>query len=166
MGIGGQTAGQLIFWDASGAVAVAVLRRPQSLGGALFLIITAGVFPLAREGFFASGSMFQGTLLIQAALFAAVWAVAWSTLTGDIGPAQQEMQETTGANGVSRRSALRSVAGTGLPRVSPSSAGGWRRHLPLVMLWRSARPRRKSRRALKRVDRPAELARPPASGGG
>jgi hypothetical protein len=50
--------------------------------GALFLIITAGVFPLAREGFFASGSMFQGTLLIQAALFAAVWAVAWSTLTG------------------------------------------------------------------------------------
>jgi ABC-type Fe3+ transport system permease subunit len=32
----------------------------------LFLIIAAGIFPLAREGFFAAGSVNQGALLAQA----------------------------------------------------------------------------------------------------
>src|SRR5918997_6329877 len=70
----GQTAGQLIFLGRFGRGRTGHLAAAAIVGGVLFLIITAGVFPLAREGFFAAGSMFQGTLLAQAALFAAVWA--------------------------------------------------------------------------------------------
>ena len=110
----GQTAGQLIHLSRLATGHIGRLGGAAIVGALLFVIITAGVFPLAREGFFAAGSQFQGTLLAQAALFATVWAVAWSTLSVAPGPAQQTTQETTAAESISRRSALQSVAAAGL----------------------------------------------------
>jgi DMSO/TMAO reductase YedYZ molybdopterin-dependent catalytic subunit len=110
----GQTAGQLIHLGRFAASRHVRLGSAVFVGVLLFLIITAGVFPLAREGFFAADSAFQGTLLAQAALFSAVWAVAWSAFGIAPGSARQTTPETTAGESVTRRSALRSVAATGL----------------------------------------------------
>ena len=85
------------------------------MAAVLFLIIVAGIFPLAREGFFAAGSVNQGTLLAQAGLFAAVWAVAWTALGGAPVSAPQTVVTPSAADeSISRRSALQSVAAAGL----------------------------------------------------
>ncbi len=76
----GQTAGQLAVLGRLTADRHVRLGMAALVGVLLFLVIAVGVFPLAREGLFAGGSAFQGTLLVQAALFAAVWAVAWTAL--------------------------------------------------------------------------------------
>ena len=110
----GQTAGQLAGLGRLDAVRNVRFGTAALVGVLLFLVITAGVFPLAREGFFAAGSAFQGTLLTQAALFSAVWAVAWSALGMRPAPALRTTQETTAVESLSRRSALRSVAAAGL----------------------------------------------------
>src|SRR5215216_7599112 len=111
----GQTAGQLVRFGRFGTGVTGRLSAGIVMGAALFLIIAAGIFPLAREGFFAAGSVNQGTLLVQAALFAAVWAVAWTA----IGGAPLLVPQTVAAPAatdvsMSRRSALRSVAAAGL----------------------------------------------------
>src|SRR5215216_5480088 len=108
----GQIAGQLVRF---GTGVTGRLSAGIVMGAVLFLIIAAGIFPLAREGFFAAGSVNQGTQLVQAALFAAVWAVAWTA----IGGAPLLVPQTVAAPAatdvsMSRRSALRSVAAAGL----------------------------------------------------
>ena len=81
----------------------------------LFLVITAGVFPIAREGMFAAGGTRQGLLLAQAALFAAGWAVVWAALTGSSMAVKAQPTPVVAApEAVSRRSALRGVAAAGL----------------------------------------------------
>jgi DMSO/TMAO reductase YedYZ molybdopterin-dependent catalytic subunit len=79
----------------------------------LFLIIAAGIYPLAREGFFATGSPYQGALLAQAVLFVVGWAVVWAGLA--TAPAGTDVvPDEAGADAVSRRSALRGIAAAGL----------------------------------------------------
>ncbi len=82
------------------------------MAGVLFLIIAAGIYPLAREGFFAAASPNQGILLAQAALFAAGWAVAWAALATL--PATAATPEREDSDQVTRRSALRGIAAAGL----------------------------------------------------
>ncbi|MDF3015410.1 MAG: molybdopterin-binding oxidoreductase [Thermomicrobiales bacterium] len=84
------------------------------MAAVLFLIIAVGIFPLAREGVFAAGSVNQGTLLAQGILFAAVWAVAWAALGGVPVPSLETAAVPAAAESISRRSALRSVAAGGL----------------------------------------------------
>ena len=85
------------------------------MAAVLFLVIAAGIFPLARQGFFAAGSVYQATLLAQAALFAAAWAVAWAAGGRAPIPAPETAAVPSAADeSISRRSALRSVAGAGL----------------------------------------------------
>jgi len=83
------------------------------MGGILFLFITAAVLPVAREGLFGAGSAYQGALLVQAALFAAIWALAWTALRG-VQPAEGSAAGAVVDAGVSRRFALRSMATAGL----------------------------------------------------
>jgi DMSO/TMAO reductase YedYZ molybdopterin-dependent catalytic subunit len=110
----GQIAGQLVRWGRSETGVAGRFSAAIIMGAVLFLIITAGIFPVAREGFFAAGSVNQGALLAQAALFAAVWAVAWVAV-GATPVLVPEMVTTPAADeSVSRRSALRSVAAAGL----------------------------------------------------
>src|SRR5215212_2990604 len=78
----GQTAGQLVRSGRLGTGARGRLSAAIIMAVVLFLIIAAGVFPLAREGIFAAGSGDQGTLLAQAAVFAAIWAIAWTAVGG------------------------------------------------------------------------------------
>jgi DMSO/TMAO reductase YedYZ molybdopterin-dependent catalytic subunit len=107
----GQTAGQLVRVGRFGTGAKGQLSAGIIMGAVLFLIIAVGVFPLAREGFFAAGSVNQGTLLVQAALFAAVWAVVWTAISGASLPAPEMVAAPAAADAsVSRRSAIRSVA--------------------------------------------------------
>jgi DMSO/TMAO reductase YedYZ molybdopterin-dependent catalytic subunit len=111
----GQTAGQLVRVGRFGTGAKGQLSAGIIMGAVLFLIIAVGVFPLAREGFFAAGSVNQGTLLVQAALFAAVWAVVWTAISGASLPAPEMVAAPAAADAsVSRRSAIRSVAAAGL----------------------------------------------------
>ncbi len=91
----------------------------------LFFFIAGLLMPLAREGFFAIGSAQQSAILLQAALFAAIWGLAWIVLSpspevvDDRAEGASNMTET-----VNRRSALRSVAGTGL--AAGIAVLGWR----------------------------------------
>src|SRR5919112_2996535 len=78
----GQIAGQFVRFGRLRTGVAGRLSAGFIMAAVLFLIITAGIFPLAREGFFAAGSANQGTLLAQAALFAAVWALAWVVIGG------------------------------------------------------------------------------------
>src|SRR5215208_1916014 len=78
----GQIAGQLVRFGRFGTGVTDRLSAGIVMGAVLFLIIAAGIFPLAREGFFAAGSANQVTLLAQAAIFSAVWAVAWAAIGG------------------------------------------------------------------------------------
>ena len=95
------------------------------MAGVLFLVITAGVYPLAREGFFAAGSPHQGVLLGQAALFAAVWALAWAALTVEpVGVAASRAPTAADPEHLSRRSALRGMATAGL--TAGVAVLGWR----------------------------------------
>src|SRR5215204_2690168 len=94
----GQTAGQLVRVGRFGTSAKGQLSAGIIMGAVLFLIIAAGVFPLAREGFFAAGSVNQGTLLVQAALFAAVWAVAWTAISGASLPAPETVAAPAAAD--------------------------------------------------------------------
>src|SRR5919106_1119605 len=68
----GQVAGQLVRFGRFGTGVTGRLSAAIVMAVMLFLIIVAGIFPLAREGFFAAGSVNQGTLLVQTVLFAAV----------------------------------------------------------------------------------------------
>jgi DMSO/TMAO reductase YedYZ molybdopterin-dependent catalytic subunit len=77
----------------------------------LFLVIAAGVFPLAREGMFALGSTYTLALLTQAFLFCVGWALAFVAFTGEqAAPAVSPASES----GVSRRAALQNVTAAGL----------------------------------------------------
>src|SRR4051795_9672692 len=58
----GQIAGQLIRLGRFGTGVTARISAGIIVAILLFLIITAGIFPLAREGFFAASSVNQGTL--------------------------------------------------------------------------------------------------------
>jgi DMSO/TMAO reductase YedYZ molybdopterin-dependent catalytic subunit len=111
----GQIAGQLVRFGRFGTGVTGRLSAGIVMAAVLFLIIAAGIFPLAREGFFAAGSVNQGTLLVQAALFAAVWALVWTAIGRAPLPAPEiAAAQTTADANISRRSALRSVAAAGL----------------------------------------------------
>jgi DMSO/TMAO reductase YedYZ molybdopterin-dependent catalytic subunit len=111
----GQTAGQLVRLGRFGTDVSGRLRAAVIMAAVLFLIIAAGIFPLAREGFFAAGSVNQVTLLVQAVLFAAGWALTWTVISGAPLPAPETGAALPPADErVSRRSALRSVAAAGL----------------------------------------------------
>ena len=60
----GQTAGQLVRLGRFGTATTGRLGAAIIVAVMLFLIIAAGIFPLAREGFFAASSANQGTLLV------------------------------------------------------------------------------------------------------
>jgi DMSO/TMAO reductase YedYZ molybdopterin-dependent catalytic subunit len=108
---GGGTRGRLL------AVAI--------VGVVLFAFIAGAVMPIAREGFFGAGSAYRGQLLLQAALFAAIWAVTWGALSGT--PRMASSAGTTGAASVetvSRRAALRTGASAVL--AAAVAVLGWR----------------------------------------
>lgn len=89
-------------------------RSALALGVAavLFLVLAAGVFPLAREGMFALQSQFTVVLLTQAVLFCLGWAFAFIAFTGE--QAAAPAAAPAGDSGISRRSALHNVAAAGL----------------------------------------------------
>ncbi len=89
----------------------------------LFLVIAAAIMPLAREGFFAAGSAHQVALLPQAALFAAIWGVAWKTLTRSPLTADEPRGVDQG-DAMTRRSALRGAAAAAL--TAGVAVLGWR----------------------------------------
>jgi DMSO/TMAO reductase YedYZ molybdopterin-dependent catalytic subunit len=121
----GQTAGQLVRLGRFRRGATSRLSIGIVMAVILFLIIAAGIFPLAREGFFAAGSVNQSTLLAQATLFAAAWAVVWTAVGGASVPAPETVPAPAAADAsISRRSALRTVATAGL--VAGIGYLGWR----------------------------------------
>src|SRR5215204_7479239 len=111
----GQIAGQLVRFGRFEMGVTGRFSAGMIMAAVLFLIIAAGIFPVAREGFFAVGSANQGTLLAQAVLFAAGWALAWSVIGGAPVPALETVEAPSAADAsISRRSALQSVAAAGL----------------------------------------------------
>src|SRR5262249_18437610 len=78
----------------------------------LFLVLAAGVFPLAREGMFALESQFRGALLMKAFLFCTGWALAFIAFSSE----QSDVAEggTSVETHMSRRAALHNVAAAGL----------------------------------------------------
>ncbi|MCA9877773.1 MAG: molybdopterin-dependent oxidoreductase [Thermomicrobiales bacterium] len=93
-----------------------------SVAGLLFLVLTAGVFPLAREGMFAVASQHQVALLAQAALFCLGWALTLTAATRDT--AVVAPVASPGEADLSRRTALHKLAAAGL---AIGVAGlGWR----------------------------------------
>ena len=87
----------------------------------LFLIITAVVLPLAREGFFGAASSYQSALLLQAALFVVIWGVAWAAIV----PAPVLAAAPAGeVEAVSRRSAVGTLAAAAL--AAGVAIFGWR----------------------------------------
>jgi DMSO/TMAO reductase YedYZ molybdopterin-dependent catalytic subunit len=119
----GQVAGRLPALGRRKPGAGARLGAAVVMGVVLFLVIVAGIFPIAREGFFAAASAYQGVLLLQAALFAGVWALAWAVLgvpaESVAAPFAEGARET-----VTRRSALRGAAAAGL--AAGVAVLGWR----------------------------------------
>src|SRR5215213_2449078 len=109
----GQIAGQLVRLGRFGTGVTGRFSAALIVAVVLFLIIAAGIFPLAREGFFAAGSVIQGTLLAQAVLFAAVWAVAWTAIGGAPLQAPETAAPAAADVSMSRRSAIGSVAAAG-----------------------------------------------------
>ena len=89
-------------------------RKAVTFGVAavLFLVLAAGVFPLAREGMFGLESQSRVALLTQAVLFCLGWALAFIALTGE--PATATVSSVSGSTQLSRRSALNNVAAAGL----------------------------------------------------
>jgi DMSO/TMAO reductase YedYZ molybdopterin-dependent catalytic subunit len=111
----GQIAGQLVRFGRFGMGVTGRFSAGMIMAAVLFLIIAAGIFPVAREGFFAVGSANQGTLLAQAVLFAAGWALAWSVIGGAPVPVPETGEApSTADESISRRSALQSLAAAGL----------------------------------------------------
>jgi DMSO/TMAO reductase YedYZ molybdopterin-dependent catalytic subunit len=111
----GEIAGQLVRLGRFGTGGTGRFSAGSIMAAVLFLIIAAGILPLAREGFFAAGSANQGTLLLQAALFAAGWAVAWAAVGGaPVAASRTPTAPPASDESVSRRSALRSTAAVGL----------------------------------------------------
>src|SRR5215203_6910729 len=107
----GQIAGQFIRFGRFEMGVTGRFSAGMIMAAVLFLIIAAAIFPVAREGFFAAGSANQGTLLAQAALFAALWALAWVALSGSPVPPPETVATSPAADeNISRRSALRSMA--------------------------------------------------------
>lgn len=112
----------------AGRIAGSLGRRTVSgslMALALFVFIAGVVMPLAREGFFGIGSAQQAGMLLQAAVFAAIWGLAWIVLAPS--PEAMDGREegaTTMTESVNRRSALRSVAGAGL--AAGIAVLGWR----------------------------------------
>jgi DMSO/TMAO reductase YedYZ molybdopterin-dependent catalytic subunit len=124
--VGGAAGRSASGWTASGRFGVGFPGRLVSallVAAILFLVVAGGIFPLAREGFFASGSANQGVLLAQVAVFSAIWALAWSWLAADAapGPAAVDSPRT---ERVTRRMALRGALGTGL--TAGVAVLGWR----------------------------------------
>jgi DMSO/TMAO reductase YedYZ molybdopterin-dependent catalytic subunit len=118
----GQIAGQFVRLGRLRTGVTGRLSAGFIMAAVLFLIIAAGIFPLAREGFFAAGSASQGTLLAQAALFAALWALAWVALSGSPVPPPETVATSPAADeSISRRSALRSMAAAG---AAPATSAG------------------------------------------
>ncbi|MCD6028364.1 MAG: oxidoreductase molybdopterin binding protein [Thermomicrobiales bacterium] len=112
----GAWAGRIAGLGATGRFGAGFAGRLVPAGimaGVLFLIVAAGIFPLAREGFFAAGSPHQGLLLAQAALIAAGWAVAWAALA-TLPAAVAATPDEAETEPVTRRSALRGIAAAGL----------------------------------------------------
>jgi DMSO/TMAO reductase YedYZ molybdopterin-dependent catalytic subunit len=125
--VGTAAGGRASVWTAIGRFGAGLAGRLGAalmVAAGLFLIVAGGIFPLAREGFFASGSAHQGILLLQAALFSVVWAVAWAALTPDMSTTAVEETAPSRTDGVSRRSALRGALGTGL--AAGVAVLGWR----------------------------------------
>jgi DMSO/TMAO reductase YedYZ molybdopterin-dependent catalytic subunit len=89
-------------------------RQPLAFGVAavLFLVLVAGVFPLAREGMFALESQFTVVLLAQAFLFCLGWALAFIAFSGE--QAAVPAADAPTQSRMSRRSALQNVAAVGL----------------------------------------------------
>ena len=82
------------------------------VAAALFLVLVAGVFPLAREGMFALESQFTLALLAQAFLFCIGWALAFNVLSPEAVVALAA--DTASSEQVSRRAAIQNVAAAGL----------------------------------------------------
>lgn len=123
----GQVAGALFQSERFAAGLPGRVLAAGIMAVVLFLFMTAVVLPLAREGFFAAGSPHQTALLGQAALFAAVWALAWTGLSGATDGEVQARAAGTDelhAERVSRRSALRGVAAAAL--TGGVAVLGWR----------------------------------------
>lgn len=112
----------------AGRIAGSFSRRTVSgslMALALFVFVAGLVMPLAREGFFGFGSAQQAAMLLQAALFSAIWGLTWIVLSpSSEGIDDQAEGVTTMTESVNRRSALRSVAGTGL--AAGIAVLGWR----------------------------------------
>lgn len=121
----GQIAGAVVDSGRRAAGFAGRMAPAAILGVVLFLFISAAVLPVAREGFFASGSRYQAILLGQAAIFAAVWALAWAGLSGAREPEAEAQGAAIGrGESVSRRSALRGAAAAGL--TAGIAILGWR----------------------------------------
>ena len=162
----GQVAGQLVRWGRLGTGVTGRFGAGFIVAAVLFLIIAAGIFPLAREGFFAAGSVNQGTLLAQAVLFAAVWAVAWAAIGGAPVPAPETAAVLAAADGASRAGRRYGAwPRPGWRQGSPTSAGSWQRHHRPVTSWRGNGPRPRSRPA-PRLRAPSAAGAAPATSAG
>jgi DMSO/TMAO reductase YedYZ molybdopterin-dependent catalytic subunit len=114
-------------WAGNGRSGVGLRGRLGAallVAAVLFLIVAGGIFPLAREGFFASGSDHQGMLLAQAAFFAGGWALTWAALSAAAASDTTASGAEARPDAVSRRSALRGVFGAGL--AAGVAVLGWR----------------------------------------
>jgi DMSO/TMAO reductase YedYZ molybdopterin-dependent catalytic subunit len=114
-------------WTASGRLGAGragQMNAAAIMAAILFLATTGLLFPIAREGFFATASGYQGTLLAQTALFVLIWAGAWAALVAvPAGEAESSLPAAPGAV-VSRRSALRGAVAAGL--AAGVALLGWR----------------------------------------
>jgi DMSO/TMAO reductase YedYZ molybdopterin-dependent catalytic subunit len=121
----GQVAGALVDSGRFAGGFPGRLLPAAILGVVLFLFIAGGVYPVAREGFFAAGSSYQAILLAQAVVFAGIWALSWAALSGAAQPAGEiPTAHVAAAEPVSRRSALRGVVAAGL--TAGVAVLGWR----------------------------------------
>ena len=114
-------------WVASGRVGAGrggQVRAATIMAAILFLAIAGLLFPIAREGFFATASGYQGALLGQTALFVLIWAAAWSALVAAPAGAAEPASPAAAGETVSRRSALRGAVAAGL--AAGVALLGWR----------------------------------------
>jgi DMSO/TMAO reductase YedYZ molybdopterin-dependent catalytic subunit len=119
--IAGEIAGRWLTAGRFGSGAGARVAAAAIMAVVLFLIIAAVVLPLAREGFFGATSTYQSALLLQAALFAIIWGVAWAAIV----PSASRMSlPATDAAAVSRRSAVGTLAAAAL--TAGVAVLGWR----------------------------------------
>jgi DMSO/TMAO reductase YedYZ molybdopterin-dependent catalytic subunit len=121
----GYVAGEMAArWLTSGRFGSGVGARVAAAAATavvLFLIITALVLPLAREGFFGAASSYQSALLLQAALFVIIWSIAWAAIVPSPALARLPAPESAA---VSRRSAVGTLAAAAL--TAGVAVLGWR----------------------------------------